>query len=155
MEKASFNFVAAVIIHSDIGAQENKICHCFHFFPFYLPWSDGTRIHDLSFMNAILLSQLLVSLSQFFHSRKEELKGFMMRMKEESEKAVIIEERAIRTSKFQGFVFWLLITASDHRYAGIKAGHHCFKLHWLMWLPKNVKQELGFLPFPCYWEPDI
>ena len=23
----------AVTIHSDFGAQENKICHCFHFFP--------------------------------------------------------------------------------------------------------------------------
>ena len=22
---------------SNLGAQENKICHCFHFFPFYLP----------------------------------------------------------------------------------------------------------------------
>ena len=22
---------------SDFGAQKNKICHCFHFFPFYLP----------------------------------------------------------------------------------------------------------------------
>ena len=28
-----------------------KICHCFHFFPFYLPWSDGTGCQDLSFMN--------------------------------------------------------------------------------------------------------
>ena len=27
---------AAVTVHSDLGAQENKICHCFHFFPFYL-----------------------------------------------------------------------------------------------------------------------
>ena len=27
----------AVTIHSDLGAQENKICHCFHFFPNYLP----------------------------------------------------------------------------------------------------------------------
>ena len=27
----------------------NKIVsHCFHFFPIYLPWSDGTRCHDLS-----------------------------------------------------------------------------------------------------------
>ena len=26
----SFSFMAAVTIHSD--AQENKICHCFHFF---------------------------------------------------------------------------------------------------------------------------
>ena len=24
---------------------------CFHCFPIYLPWSDGTRCHDLSFLN--------------------------------------------------------------------------------------------------------
>ena len=41
--------MAAVTTHSDLGAQENKICHCFHFFPFYLPWSHGTRCHNLSF----------------------------------------------------------------------------------------------------------
>ena len=28
------NFMAVVPIHSDFGAQENKICHCFHVFPF-------------------------------------------------------------------------------------------------------------------------
>ena len=27
------------------------VCHCFHCFPIYLPWSDGTRCHDLSFLN--------------------------------------------------------------------------------------------------------
>ena len=32
-------------------AQENKVCHCFHGFPIHLPWSDGTRCHDLSFLN--------------------------------------------------------------------------------------------------------
>ena len=26
-----------VTIHSDLGAQENKICHCYHHFPIYLP----------------------------------------------------------------------------------------------------------------------
>ena len=26
----------------------NKVCHCFHCFPIYLPWSDGPRCHDLS-----------------------------------------------------------------------------------------------------------
>ena len=31
-EQVSFNFMAAVIILSDFGAQENKICHYFHFF---------------------------------------------------------------------------------------------------------------------------
>ena len=35
------NFMAAVTICSDFGAQENKICDCFHFLPFCLPWSDG------------------------------------------------------------------------------------------------------------------
>ena len=27
------------------------VCHCFHCFPVYLPWSDGTRCHDLYFLN--------------------------------------------------------------------------------------------------------
>ena len=45
-------FVAAVTVCSDFIAQENKICHCFHFSPIYLPWSDGARCHDLSFLNA-------------------------------------------------------------------------------------------------------
>ena len=27
------------------------VCHCFHCFPIYLSWSDGTRCHDLSFLN--------------------------------------------------------------------------------------------------------
>ena len=31
------NFMAAVTIHSDFGAQENKVCHCFHYFPIYSP----------------------------------------------------------------------------------------------------------------------
>ena len=30
---------------------KNKVCHYFHCFPVYLPWSDGTRCHDLSFLN--------------------------------------------------------------------------------------------------------
>ena len=32
-------------------AQENKLCHCFHFLCTYLPWSDGNRCHDLRFLN--------------------------------------------------------------------------------------------------------
>ena len=50
-EQASFNFMAAVTICSDFGAQENKLCHCFHCFPIYLPWSDGTGCRELSFLN--------------------------------------------------------------------------------------------------------
>ena len=50
-EQVSFNFMAAVTICSDFGAPQNKVCHCFHCFPVYLPWSDGTRCHYLSFLN--------------------------------------------------------------------------------------------------------
>ena len=28
------------------------VSHCFHCFPIYLPWSDGTRCHDPRFLNA-------------------------------------------------------------------------------------------------------
>ena len=31
-EQASFNFMAVVTICGDFGAQENKVCHCFHCF---------------------------------------------------------------------------------------------------------------------------
>ena len=31
-----------------------KVSHCFHCFPIYFPWSDGTRCYDLSFLNVEL-----------------------------------------------------------------------------------------------------
>ena len=30
---------------------KKTICHCFHCFPIYLPWSDGIGCHDLHFVN--------------------------------------------------------------------------------------------------------
>ena len=33
---------------------KNKIWHCFYCFPIYFPWSDGTRCHDLRFLNVEL-----------------------------------------------------------------------------------------------------
>ena len=41
-------------ICSDFWAQKNKVWHCFHCFSIYLPWNDGTRCHDLSFLNVEL-----------------------------------------------------------------------------------------------------
>ena len=38
-------------IYSDFGAPKNKVWHCF---PIYFPWSDGTRCHDLHFLNVEL-----------------------------------------------------------------------------------------------------
>ena len=49
--KHLFTSFLQVNICSDFGAQENKVYHCFHCFPIYLPWSDETGCHDLSFLN--------------------------------------------------------------------------------------------------------
>ena len=69
-EQVSFNFVAEVTVHSDFGAQENKVCHSFHFSPIYLPWSDGTRCHDLSFLNVVFQASFVTLL---FHLPQEAL----------------------------------------------------------------------------------
>ena len=50
--------MAAVTICSDFGAPQNKVGHCF---PVYFPWSDGTRCHDLRFLNVELPTFLLSS----------------------------------------------------------------------------------------------
>ena len=50
-EQASFNFIAALTICSGFGAPpKNKVSHCFHRLPTYLPESDGTGCHELSFL---------------------------------------------------------------------------------------------------------
>ena len=46
-EQASFNFMAAVTICSDFGAQENKVSHCFHCFP--------SICHDVMGPDAVIL----------------------------------------------------------------------------------------------------
>ena len=54
------------------GAPPNKVWHCFHCFPIYFPWGNGTRCHDLSFSECWALSQLFHSppslLSRLFNS---------------------------------------------------------------------------------------
>ena len=62
-EQVSYNFMTSVTIFSDLGAQENKVCHCFHCFPIYLPWSERTRCHDLCSLNVEILATF--SLSSF------------------------------------------------------------------------------------------
>ena len=61
----SFNFMAAVTVHSDFGAQESEVCHYIQCFPIYLPCSDGTRCHDLSFFFLMLSFKPAFSLSSF------------------------------------------------------------------------------------------
>ena len=45
-----------------------KVCRCFHCFPIYLPWSDGTRCHDLSFWTLSFKPTLSLSSFTFIKS---------------------------------------------------------------------------------------
>ena len=38
--------MAVITVHSDFGAQENKLCHHFHFFP-HLGQSSEVKLHYL------------------------------------------------------------------------------------------------------------
>ena len=57
------NFVGVSTVHTDFRAQENKSCHCFHYFPIYLPWSDGPDV--LIFVFSMLSFKPTFSLSSF------------------------------------------------------------------------------------------
>ena len=69
-EKASFNFMAAVTICSDFGAQENKVCYCFPCFPIYLPEVMGSDamilvFWMLTFKSTFTFTKKLFSSSSF------------------------------------------------------------------------------------------
>ena len=55
---ASFDFMAAVTMCSDFGAQENKICHWSHFFP--------SICHEMMGQEAMILVLLILSLTPDF-----------------------------------------------------------------------------------------
>ena len=46
--------MARVIVHSDFGALENKVCHCFYFFPIYFPIVSGDLGYLLIHVCAVL-----------------------------------------------------------------------------------------------------
>ena len=62
----SFNFMAAVSIHCDSGAQEKKICHYFHFCP--------SICHEVMGPDTMILNVL----SQLFHSLLSPTRVFLV-----------------------------------------------------------------------------
>ena len=60
--------MAAVTICSDFGAPPKIKYVTFHCFPIYLPWNDGTRCHDLHFLNVGFLLSALTLIKRLFNS---------------------------------------------------------------------------------------
>ena len=57
-EQVPLNFMAAFIVHSDFGAQGNKICHCFHFSP--------SICHEVMGLDTTILVFLMLSFKTAF-----------------------------------------------------------------------------------------
>ena len=57
--KSSLILWLQVTVYTDFGAPQNKVCHSLHCLLIYLPWSDGTRCYDLSFLNVEFLNDEL------------------------------------------------------------------------------------------------
>jgi len=72
--------MAAVIVHSDFGAQENKVCHHFHYFPFICHevmgsdamilgfWMLSFKFFTLFFIHKVLFHSLFSPSSRGFNS---------------------------------------------------------------------------------------
>ena len=58
-EQTSFHFIAVLIIHSDFGAQEYKICHGFQFLPI-------TICHEVTGLDAKILAFCMLSFKPAF-----------------------------------------------------------------------------------------
>ena len=66
-EQVSFNFMAAVSVCSGFGAQENKVCHCFHFSP--------SICHEVLGLDAMILVFWMLNFKPSFHSLSPSSKG--------------------------------------------------------------------------------
>ena len=83
--------MAAITICSDFGAPKNKVWHCFHCFPIYLPWSAGTGCHDLDCARIKIAGRNIKNLryaddTTLMAESEEDLKSLLMKVKVESGK---------------------------------------------------------------------
>ena len=112
--------MAATTICSDFGAPKNKARHCYHCFPIYFPWSDGTRCHDLSFLR--MSFNPTSSLSSF---------TFIKRLFSSSLSAIRVVSYAYL--RFLVFLPAILIPASDSSSPAFLMMYSAYKLNKQLW----------------------
>ena len=87
--------MAAITICSDFGAQENKVCHCFHCFPIFLLYAEyimrNAKLDEAQDRIKITRRNInnlrYVDDTTIMAESEEELKSPLMKVKEESEKS--------------------------------------------------------------------
>ena len=124
--------MAAITICNDLRAQENGACHCFHCFPIYLPWSDGTRCHDLHFW--MLSAESAFSLSSF---------TFIKRLFSSSLSAIRVVSSACL--RLLIFLLTIMILACDSSSLGFHMMYSAYKLN-----NQGDKIKPWCTPFPIW-----
>ena len=114
---------------------QNEVCHCFHCLPIYLPWSDGTRCHDLRFLNVELEANFFTRL---FHVHQEAFSS-----------SLLSTIRVVSSAYLRLLIFLPIGTS---RYVS-----RCsFSCHWAIFLTFNKKLKysetrlLKYL-YSCHW----
>ena len=90
--------MAALTICSDFGSPQNKVCHCFHCFPIYLPWSDESILKEIS-PGCSLEGLMLKPKLQYF--------GHLMRRVDSLEKTLMLGKIEVRRRRGQKKMRWL------------------------------------------------
>ena len=111
MEQASFDFMAAVTMHCDFEAQENKVSHCFNFFLICLPSiyliSEAIDIYPSNLDSACDSSSVLHIHWKLMLKLKLQHFGHLMRKPDSLEKILMLGKMEGRRSRRQQRIRWL------------------------------------------------
>ena len=111
MEQASFDFMAAVTMHCDFEAQENKVSHCFNFFLICLPSiyliSEAIDIYPSNLDSACDSSSVLHIHWKLMLKLKLQHFGHLMRKPDSLEKILMLGTMEGRRSRRQQRIRWL------------------------------------------------
>ena len=147
--------MASVTSHSDFGTQENKICHCFHFFPllfamklpvamilvfffFNVEFQAGIKIAGRNINNLRYTEDTtLVTESE------EKLKSLLMRVKEESKTAGL----KFNTSYLENCICRKMTRFSNESWLHFLEIHVLFQLKFVNFVYLYEEPIFGFLDF--------
>ena len=128
------NFRAAVTICSDFGVQEKKVCHCFHCFPMYFPWSDRTGCSDDLAFIVVVVVVLMLSFKPAF------LLSFFTFFKRLFSSSSLSAIRVVMATQFSNFVWrnpWIFLHTT------------------LSSLDSFLRSELQFWLYPFSWMHNV
>ena len=136
--------MAAVTIFSDFGVPRKKIYHCFHSFPIYLPWSDGTRCHDLHFLK--LSFKPTFSLSSCTFNQKLFSSSLLSAIR-------VVSSAYLRFLIFLPAILIPVCASSSPAFSRMFSAYNLVVIHTVKGFGIVNKAKVGaFLELPCFFD---